>query len=281
MSEKNKLKSIVKRTVIAASTIVVATSPLTAFAQSDEKAVVQEVGQSGKPFSIPGNAQTIDDISNDSSKQFITVKTKNNQTFFMVIDRAQSTENVYMLSLVDEDDLSEFSKAADTASNVVVPETLASNTAKDGTDSNAQTEEEESGNNSTVMIIAIVVVLGAVGGAGYYFKVYKPKKEAADDREEGIEENDYDEPYVDEEEINEDDEFEEDEEYEASDEEDSDYLEDDEIDQEYEEDEIEESDDSDEVEETEEPKETKQEVKKPYNNKKKRYYKKKNRNNSR
>jgi hypothetical protein len=50
----------------------------------------------------------VDDKENDSSKQFLTVQTKNGNTFYMVIDRSGTSENVYMMSLVDENDLAEF-----------------------------------------------------------------------------------------------------------------------------------------------------------------------------
>ena len=102
----SNIRNVIKRTLLLTTTAVaVGITPLTAFAQSQETQVVQESDQNGKPFSIKGNGEVVDDLSNDSSKQFITVKTKDNQTYFMVIDRAQSTENVYMLSMVDADDL--------------------------------------------------------------------------------------------------------------------------------------------------------------------------------
>ena len=70
--------------------------------------VVTEETPEGKPFSVAGNGEVLDDISDDETKQFITVRTKNYQTFFVVIDRANSIDNVYMLSLIDENDLAEF-----------------------------------------------------------------------------------------------------------------------------------------------------------------------------
>ena len=60
------------------------------------------------PFSVPGNGEVRDDITDDSSKEFLTIKTKNNNTFYIVIDRAATTNNVYMLSQIDENDLKEF-----------------------------------------------------------------------------------------------------------------------------------------------------------------------------
>ena len=59
-------------------------------------------------FSTPANAQLVDDKENDDTKQFLTIQTKKGNTFYMVIDRSRNTENVYMMSLVDENDLAEF-----------------------------------------------------------------------------------------------------------------------------------------------------------------------------
>jgi len=60
------------------------------------------------PFTIAGNGEVEDNITDDSSKEFFTVKTKGGNTFFLVIDRARNSENVYMLSMIDEYDLQEF-----------------------------------------------------------------------------------------------------------------------------------------------------------------------------
>lgn len=57
---------------------------------------------------IAGNGEVEDNITDDSSKEFFTVKTKGGNTFFLVIDRARNSENVYMLSMIDEYDLQEF-----------------------------------------------------------------------------------------------------------------------------------------------------------------------------
>ena len=70
----------------------------------------------------------MDDKENDDTKQFLTIQTKKGNTFYMVIDRSSNTENVYMMSLVDENDLAEFldetEKSKETEeSTVVIPET--------------------------------------------------------------------------------------------------------------------------------------------------------------
>ena len=66
-------------------------------------------------FTPNGNLTLIDDFlqiespatedSEQIEKQFITVQSKNGNTFYIVIDRNGETENVYFLNLVDEADL--------------------------------------------------------------------------------------------------------------------------------------------------------------------------------
>ena len=201
----SNIRNVIKRTLLLTTTAVaVGITPLTAFAQSQETQVVQESDQNGKPFSIKGNGEVVDDLSNDSSKQFITVKTKDNQTYFMVIDRAQSTENVYMLSMVDADDLKEFSKDSGASAQQVVSEANKSSNSTSTTPE--ETKDTDKGSSSNLILFGVIAVVGAIG-AGVYFKVIKPKKQRKNEKDEGIE-NDG-EIFDDDEEINEDEEEEE------------------------------------------------------------------------
>ena len=61
---------------------------------------------SGAPLTPDGNLELVDDVYQTSDgKQFITVQSKNDNTFYIVIDRDKNGENVYFLNLVDEADL--------------------------------------------------------------------------------------------------------------------------------------------------------------------------------
>ena len=92
--------------------------PVTAFAYAEPEPtrtpeatpepVIEETTPEGTPFSVPGNGEILDDITDDPTKDFLTVTTANGNTFFLVIDRSQNTENVYMLSMIDELDLQDF-----------------------------------------------------------------------------------------------------------------------------------------------------------------------------
>ena len=128
-------------------------------------------------FSTPGNAQLVDDKENDDTKQFLTIQTKKGNTFYMVIDRSSNTENVYMMSLVDENDLAEFldetEKDKETEeSTVVIPETTP--VAEEETEVK---KEEKSGMN--VKGLAAIVVAAILGFAG--IAVYKKHGRSKDE----------------------------------------------------------------------------------------------------
>ena len=59
-------------------------------------------------FTQPGNGEVEDHVNENGSKEFYTVQTRNGNTFYIVIDKARTDDNVYMLSAVDENDLMKF-----------------------------------------------------------------------------------------------------------------------------------------------------------------------------
>ena len=73
----------------------------------EESPIEDAQPETEQPFSTPGNGDLGDEIPS-GMKDFYTIHTKNNNTFYLVIDHSGNQDNVYMLSLIDEDDLSEF-----------------------------------------------------------------------------------------------------------------------------------------------------------------------------
>ena len=149
---------------------------------NEVKQVIPEEKPEAKPFSVAGNGEVLDDISDDETKQFITVRTKNNQTFFVVIDRANSIDNVYMLSMIDEDDLAEFLKDEDEKAGAGgLPEVQIpgdGSVTEDGDAEDVEMDEpEEKTGGSLGTLLFIVGGLGLFA-AGYYFFKIKPKKAA-------------------------------------------------------------------------------------------------------
>ena len=167
-----------------------------------------EDGKSPFAFTPDGNLTLIDDFlqievpgdeeTEQVEKQFITVQSKNGNTFYIVIDRNGETENVYFLNLVDEADLmalmegEEGETAAPTCSctdkcvvgaintNCEICRTNMSEcTGKEPVVEPEPTEpvEEptEEPKSTNFMPIIVVLILGAGGFAVYWFKFRKPK----------------------------------------------------------------------------------------------------------
>lgn len=188
---KNKvMKKILM--IMLSSTILMGSASVTAFAQANENAEQAETAEQvieeqpateETQFSTPGNGQLVDDKENDSSKQFLTVQTKNGNTFYMVIDRSGTSENVYMMSLVDENDLAEFlDETKETEkkeeSAVVLPEITTTPEPETTVQPETEVKQESSGNKmfgSAVLGGGIVLVFG--GLAAFALSKFRKKKE--------------------------------------------------------------------------------------------------------
>ena len=152
-----------------------------------------------------GNLTLIDDIgsSTKAGKQFITLESKNGNTFYLIIDRDdEGEETVHFLNQVDEADLMALTGEEETpavcnctdkceAGEVntacsVCKNDLKGCTGKERpaeTEEPAQTEPPKKDNGSAGTIIFIIVALLAVGGVGYYVKIVRPKQQAEDDED--------------------------------------------------------------------------------------------------
>lgn len=151
----------------------------------DKSDIIAAVG--GLPA---GNGTLLEDVSSDVvDRQFITIQSKNGNTFYIVIDKdSKGNENVYFMNLVDEYDLMAFSEdfpeevkselgvKDDEKTPVVTDESgnPVEETKSDGEKADDKANEAQSGGNS--LLIPILLLLAGGGGAFYYFKVYKPKQ---------------------------------------------------------------------------------------------------------
>lgn len=152
-------------------------------------APLPEVSQ--QPFTIAGNAEVLDDIT-DGSKEFYTITTGNNNSFFIVVDRARTTENVYMLAKVNEDDIAEFIEnySAPTPTPAPTMQILLPTPAPTPQVITVEPEKKD----DKILSYGLIGTMGlAIIGGGWYFKVYKPKHEDDDDDDEGMEYDDSDE----------------------------------------------------------------------------------------
>ena len=179
----------------AVFTAVFALSGMTAFAQSNAptESPTEIVIEDNRTLTPKGNAQLVDDVSDNENLQFITVTARDGNVFYFVIDKGAQSENVYFLNTVDESDLEALVEKSDKKPTATAKPEQTENTVetdstendtkdkKDKTEKSEQPEQNRQKNNSGLFIILALAAAAGVGG--YYYKVILPKKklEQADD----------------------------------------------------------------------------------------------------
>lgn len=190
---KKTVRNLAAMLVMAAAVLL--SGKMTAYAYVDETAeavpepvISEETPEETEttPFSVAGNGQLLDDISDDETKQFLTVQTKNGNTFFMVIDRSRNSENVYMLSLIDENDLAEFLGEDETELEEEKPAVAVEEPRLEPVQEEPRTEPEKGGMGMGAVLTMILLGAGSIG-AYYYFKIWKPKREEEEAESEDLE----------------------------------------------------------------------------------------------
>ena len=167
-----------------------------------------------QPLTPEGNMSLVDDIEGEAAedKQFIVVKSKGGNYFYIIIDNAAEGENsVHFLNQVDEADLMAIIEDGQTETPAVCSCTdkceagqvnmncpvcstnmseCAGKEAEPQPDEQDEPQEEESGGMGGLVIFLVVALLGG-GGALYYFKIMKPKQSAKG--KDDLDEYDFDE----------------------------------------------------------------------------------------
>lgn len=198
-----KFKNTFLITLAAVFCTVAFSIPASANVSNDAEISVNDSTQSKTPLTPNGNMTTIDDVHqvNDKDtiedKQFITVESKNGNTFYIIIDRSGDTENVYFLNAVDEADLmalmEDEQKAAVTAtcncttkcelgsikSDCAVCSKNKNNCIAPATATPIPDEKEKQPegkqNSATLFIGLVLIVLLGGGGAFYWFNIKNKK----------------------------------------------------------------------------------------------------------
>ena len=144
------------------------------FAQSNE--VVLEDNRTLTPT---GNAQLLDDVTDNENLQFITVTARDGNVFYFVIDHGAESENVYFLNVVDEADLNALIEKEETeVPEEPVPEPDTKKPDEDLVPIEDVEPEKPEDNNIGLIIILVIAVAAGIGG--YYYKVILPKKKLKD-----------------------------------------------------------------------------------------------------
>lgn len=183
--------------------------PVTEMDESEattEKTVIEE---SEAPTIPGGNAVVIEDVNADVvDRQFVTIQSKNGNTFYLVIDKdSKGKENVYFMNLVDEYDMLAFAEDFPEGVTVETPDGEAPTEPVTDSEGNVIEQPEENkdgekaeqpaeGGSNMLLIVVGILALGG-GGAFYYFKVYKNKPKAPKQSDYADEdEDDYEEETV-------------------------------------------------------------------------------------
>lgn len=149
-----------------------------------------------------GQGTVMDDVTDGDGKEFFTIKTPSENTFFLIIDKQRDSENVYFLNSVTEQDLMALAEKEDSSTSAV-PDPAPVCICKDRCEAGAVNttcpvcilsmrdctgaapapaepveQPKETGGNGSMVIVLLAML--AVGGAGWYFKIYKPKHDMAD-----------------------------------------------------------------------------------------------------
>lgn len=128
--------------------------------------------------------------SNDGAKQFLTVKTKNDHIFYIVIDNESRNDNVYLLDQVTDEDLidliaeNDAQKAAEIAEKRVVEDS--ENDIKETEEMKNEPVKTNNKEKNTGMAsrLLMLVLIGAGAGVYMYFKKKKGQKYDEDELEE-------------------------------------------------------------------------------------------------
>ena len=146
-------------------------------ATNDSNVKTEEKKEEKKPLTPDGNMNLIDNVKGDAAKdkEFIIVKSKGGNYFYIVIDHAAQGENtVHFLNQVDEKDL--LSIIDEKSSLTTKPELPKQEQPKQETEKPKPEEKPEKKNPAGMIAISLILILGLAGGAFYYFKFLKPKQ---------------------------------------------------------------------------------------------------------
>jgi hypothetical protein len=154
-----------------------------------------------RPLTPDGTGTVVDNAHGSDGIEFFTIGTEDGNVFYLIIDRQRSTDNVYLLNAVTEEDLISLAQAGgrevtpsgihNNVDAIPTPEqpNMPSVTHPPSEPSEPDEPEDEPpaapatrGNDNSMLIIIGIAVL-AVGGAGYYFKIVRPKQNAIYDDE--------------------------------------------------------------------------------------------------
>jgi hypothetical protein len=146
------------------------------------------------PFTHDGTGTVVDNATDGDGKEFFGIETPDGNVFYLIIDRQRTSENVYLLNAVTENDLMSLAVEGDGKTGIV-PEPPEVIPEPGQTEPENEPDPVVANSSDTGTIIFIIIAVIAAGGAGYYFKIVRPRQNADmsdDDEDEDEVEEQYD-----------------------------------------------------------------------------------------
>ena len=155
-------------------------------------------------FSVEGNGTLTDEADSSQNKLFYIVTTANGNSYYIIIDKDSTTNNVYMLSQIDETDLADFTEETDSNKEESVTMDSPDSNAESATDQtekevtepaqetdteasspDAETETSDSGSSVGKYIGYVLLALACIGViAVYYLLKVRNRDDQEDDPDE-------------------------------------------------------------------------------------------------
>lgn len=217
MKAWNKLSHMKTKCLIPLMTLTLLFGSVTpAYAQSNEDKEEEtttdivreiestEVKEDPKPEPNPltpdGNANILDEADSSQNKLFYTITTANGNNFYLIIDKDRNSQNVYMLSAIDELDLKDFIEEASEIPDGTITgddglltddelsQQKQDETKEDETEPGSETEEDPVPEKKANPFLSFLIVGAlALAGAGAFFFIKKKRSsDYSDDEDETI-----------------------------------------------------------------------------------------------
>ena len=156
---------------------------------SDYGADIDADGETAEDGTGTMYEKVITDGTDDFSRVFYTVVTKEGEVFYLVIDQNRGQDNVYLLNMVTVDEL----QALADENGYVMSErnhAISNNPVNSGEEtiddlvgnSPAPESNKKKSTKTNTQSTIVILVAAVIGGGGYYYlKIYRKKKDAAMD----------------------------------------------------------------------------------------------------
>ena len=177
---------MIKKILILLTVVLNLMLPLRVFAKEEVTDLKNTETQKENIELEKGQGSVVENTT-DNSKEFFTIMTENGATFYLVVDKNKTSENVYFLKSVDEVDLMKLAGG----NNAVIYEETTQSTTEATTEITSIEEIKHKEKKSSFGFFGILVILGVILLVGVlaYDKFFKGKVKNSNFDDEEFEEN--------------------------------------------------------------------------------------------